>query len=53
MARKKKKLVPSRFLLIALGIPSVFIPGLILASILGWNWKNDLAQLKQAGEFKQ
>lgn len=53
MARSKKQLILSRSLLITIGIPTVFIPGLILASILGWNWKDGLAQLKQAGGFKQ
>jgi len=53
MGKKKKQLVPSRSLLLALGIPSVFIPGLFLASVLGWNWQNGLARLKPGGQFKQ
>ena len=53
MAKKKKQPVLSRLLLVSLGIPTVFIPGLILASILGWNWQGDLAHLKQTGGFKQ
>jgi len=53
MAKKKKQPALSRILLISLGIPTVFIPGLILASVLGWNWQEDLARLKQTGGFKQ
>jgi endonuclease YncB( thermonuclease family) len=43
----------TRKVLIGLGIPTVFIPGLILASILGWNWKTDLAKLAARGGFYQ
>jgi hypothetical protein len=28
----------TRALLVSLGIPTVFFPGLILAAVLGWNW---------------
>lgn len=52
MAKKSQK-KPSRGLLVALGIPAVFIPGLILASVLGWTWQQDLAKLKQTGGFHQ
>lgn len=47
-----KKKVLSRNILVALGIPSIFFPGLILASILGWNWQGDLARLAQNGGYK-
>lgn len=50
---KGKKKVPSRGLLIALGIPTVFIPGLVLAAVLGWNWQEGLGRLKQSGGFLQ
>ena len=40
-------------LLVTLGIPAVFIPGLILASILGWNWQRDLAKMAERGGFYQ
>ena len=53
MAKTKKEPSLSRSFLIALGIPIVFIPGLILASVLGWQWQEDLANLKQTGGFKQ
>lgn len=52
MVAKKKQLIPPHSLLIAVGIPTVFIPGLILASVLGWNWKEGLNILKQKGGFK-
>jgi len=39
--------------LVSLGIPAVFIPGLILASILGWNWEKDLAKIAERGGFYQ
>jgi len=52
MARRRRK-IPSRGLLAALGISTVFIPGLVLASILGWNWQEDLSRLKQTGGFYQ
>lgn len=47
----KKKL--NRALLVSLGIPSVFFPGLILASILGWDWEYNLQKLAQSGGYKQ
>jgi len=54
MARKVKKHLPlTRKLLFALGIPGVFIPGLILASILGWNWQKGLSELAQKGGYYQ
>ncbi len=43
----------TRKILIGFGIPTVFVPGLILASILGWNWKTDLSKLSQNGGYKQ
>lgn len=43
----------SRSLLVSLGIPTVFIPGLILASIIGWNWRKDLGRLALTGGYKQ
>lgn len=49
--RNKKKLTKN--LLVALGIPAVFIPGLILASILGWNWQRDLTKVAERGGFYQ
>src|SRR3989338_1201970 len=42
-----------RNILITLGIPTVFIPGLILASILGWDWQKDLKNIVQTGGYKQ
>jgi len=51
MAAKKK--IPPKSLLVLLGIPTVFFPGLILAAVLGWNWQKDLSQLRQAGGYKQ
>lgn len=48
---KKRKLTKN--LLVSLGIPAVFIPGLILASILGWNWQRDLARVVERGGFYQ
>jgi endonuclease YncB( thermonuclease family) len=51
--RIEKKKTLSRKLLFSLGIPSVFFPGLILASILGWNWQEGLIRLQQAGGYKQ
>lgn len=50
---KQKKKVLNRSLLVALGIPSVFFPGLILASILGWNWQTSLSNLANNGGYKQ
>lgn len=43
----------TRQILLALGIPTVFIPGLILASVLGWDWQSDLARLKERGGYFQ
>jgi len=43
----------SKSLLVSLGIPAVFIPGLILASLLGWNWQKDLNKLVERGGFYQ
>lgn len=43
----------SRKVLVALGIPTIFIPGLVLASILGWNWKHDLKALRNSGGYQQ
>lgn len=51
MPQTKKKVL-SRNILVALGIPSIFFPGLILASILGWNWQGDLQRLAQSGGYK-
>ena len=51
MTKPRKSL--SRNLLVSLGIPTVFIPGLILASILGWEWQEDLATLYKSGGYKQ
>ena len=48
-----KKRLPKRSWLVALGIPTVFIPGLLLAAVLGWNWQRDLGKLGQTGGFKQ
>ena len=48
----KSKPVPkslTRRFLLAFGIPVVFIPGLILAGVLGWDWQSGLTQLKQMG----
>jgi len=57
MVAKKKKITKSQRLTVgilkALGIPFIFFPGLILASLLGWNWKGDLARLESEGGFKQ
>jgi len=50
---KAKSKSLTRQILLALGIPTVFIPGLILASVLGWNWQTDLAQLKERGGYYQ
>ncbi len=43
----------TRQILLALGIPTVFIPGLILASVLGWDWQSDLVRLKDRGGYSQ
>lgn len=50
-AKQSRRLTKS--LLVSLGIPAVFIPGLILASILGWNWQRDLARVAERGGFYQ
>ena len=42
-----------RKLLISLSIPTIFIPGLILASLLGWNWQKDLQKLSAQGGLLQ
>lgn len=47
-----KKSLPKK-LLISLGIPTIFFPGLILASILGWDWQKDLTRLAQQGGYRQ
>jgi len=39
--------------LLSLGIPAVFVPGLILAAVLGWNWQRDLAKLSVSGGFRK
>jgi len=49
--KKTKKL--TKGILVSLGIPAVFIPGLILASILGWNWQRDLTKVVERGGFYQ
>lgn len=53
MKKSKKTRKLTRGILVSLGIPAVFIPGLILASILGWNWQKDLAQVAERGGFYQ
>jgi len=53
MGKKKKSKRLPRALLAALGIPTVFFPGLFLASILGWNWQEGLVALKRIGGYKQ
>lgn len=50
MAGKKKPL--TRETILKYGIPIIFIPGLILASLLGWNWQKGLASIKNSG-YKQ
>ena len=42
-----------RSILVGLGIPTIFFPGLILASVLGWNWQKDLMVLQGSGGYKQ
>lgn len=49
----KRKLPLSRALLVSLGIPAVFFPGLILASILGWNWQSAIEHVAKNGGYKQ
>lgn len=54
MAKKvKKRVTLTRKILFALGIPGVFIPGLILASILGWDWQKGLSELAQKDGYYQ
>lgn len=53
MKSRPKKSILSRQILLALGIPTVFIPGLILASLLGWNWQEGLKTLKTSGGYQQ
>jgi endonuclease YncB( thermonuclease family) len=53
MMKKKHQKSLTRTFLVSLGIPTVFIPGLVLASILGWDWKNDLPDLVRSGGYKQ
>ena len=43
----------TRKILLGLGIPSVFFPGLILAAVLGWDWQKDLSRLVKTGGYKQ
>ena len=47
-----RKSLPKK-LLISLGIPTIFFPGLILASILGWNWQKNLSELASLGDYRQ
>ena len=47
------KKFPSRALLVSLGIPAVFFPGLVLASLLGWNWQDALTKVAAQGGYKQ
>lgn len=47
-----KKSLPKK-LLISLGIPTIFFPGLILASILGWDWQKNLGELARLGGYRQ
>lgn len=49
----RKGRILKKGVLVTLGIPAVFIPGLILASILGWNWQKDLAKMVERGGFYQ
>lgn len=50
---KQRRTSLSKALLVSLGIPSIFFPGLILASILGWDWQKDLGRLTISGGYKQ
>lgn len=50
MATKKKL---SKALIVSLGIPTVFVPGLILAAILGWDWHYNLGKLAESGGYKK
>jgi len=49
--RTSRKSALTRNLLLSFGIPTVFIPGLILASLLGWNWRQGLSILKAQGGY--
>ena len=49
----KKSPLVSRPYFKALGIPSIFFCGLVLASILGWDWKAGLAKMAARGGFYQ
>jgi len=49
--RSKEKL--TRKFLVGLGIPMVFVPGLILAAVLGWDWEIDLGRLCKSGGYKE
>ena len=51
MAAPNKAL--TRAVLVAAGIPTVFVPGLILASILGWNWQQGLKGLEGEGGYRK
>ncbi len=53
MGPKSKTSPLSRSLLVSLGIPAIFFPGLILAAILGWSWQKDLSKLVKLGGYKQ
>src|SRR3989344_5794418 len=43
MSPKRAPRKLSRDILLAFGIPVIFIPGLLLASLLGWDWRAGLA----------
>lgn len=47
MVTKRKPL--TRAALIAVGIPLIFFPGLVLASLLGWDWQRGLGELRDVG----
>ncbi len=49
MGRKKSL---NRAELVQRGIPLIFFPGLVLASILGWNWVRGLELLDKSGGYK-
>ena len=42
MAIKKTSL--TRKIIIGLGIPAIFVPGMILAAMLGWNWQEKVLE---------
>ena len=52
MKKEKSARGLTRKLLISLGIPTVFVPGLILAAVLGWDWKGDLRGLRGERGFR-